>query len=104
MDRILKLKDEYIGKKVTSAVPGAGYKVNIHSNMTQKYMNTLYDLGLSQYFEVVSSISLVDDTIEVIEDTPTAVFEGLFDITPKPEPTPTPKFKKKVVGVNPKDN
>jgi len=104
MDKILKIKDEYVGKKINVSIPSAGYKVSIHEGMTQKYMNTLYDLGFTQYFDVINSVSLVDDTIEVIEDTPIAVFDGLFDITPKPEVTPTPALKKKAVGVNPNNN
>ena len=103
MTKILKLKDEYVDKVVSIKMP-QGYSVNIREGISQKYMNTLYDLGLTQYFDVIESVSLVDDTIEVINDQPTAVFEGLFDITPKPEVTPTPALKKKAVAVNQNNN
>jgi hypothetical protein len=104
MDRILKIKDEYQGTNISTSIPGSGYKVKIKEGISQNYMNNLYNLGLTQYFDVVTSVSLVDDTIDVIEDTPTAIFDGLFDITPKPEVTPTPNVKKKNVDVNHKDN
>lgn len=104
MDRILKIKDEYQGKNISATIPGSGYKVNIKEGISQNYMNNLYNLGLTQYFDVVSSVSLVDDAIEVVEEVKPSVFDSLFDITPTPEVTPTPKVKKKVVDVNHKDN
>lgn len=99
MTRILKVKDEYAGKVISIKMP-QGYNVNIREDISQKYMNTLYDLGLTQYFDVVESVSLVDDTIEVIEE----VKPSSFEITPKPEVTPTPVLKKKDVRVNQNNN
>lgn len=101
MNRILTLKPEYEGKGININVKGQ--KINLDKK-SQNYYNIVYNMGFTQYFDIVSSVSLVDDTIEVINDQPTAVFEGLFDITPTPEVTPTPALKKKGVAANPNNN
>lgn len=97
MNKILTLKPEYEGKGININIKGQ--KITLDKK-SQNYYNTLYNMGYTKYFDVVSSVSLVDDTIEVTEE----VTPSSFEITPKPEVTPTPAVKKKGVAANPNNN
>lgn len=98
MERILKLKNQYIGS--TQFIKFKGITMRIKEGMDEKLMNMLYDNGFSEYFEVVSSVSLIDDSIEII-DTPQTLFENPIKMM---EVTPTPEVKKKSVAVKINNN
>jgi hypothetical protein len=97
MDKILKIKDEYISKSISFNIKGN--IVKIRQGMSEKSMNYLFDNGYSEYFDVVKAVSLIDESIwvenkvEIVEP----IVTGLIDLTV------TPKLKKKLVDVK-KDN
>jgi len=103
MDRILKIKDEYISKVTTININGNAVK--LREGMSEKLMNYLYDNGYNKYFDVIQAVSLTDESIWVdnaVERTePVEWFvKPMFN----KEPTPTPAIKKKDVAVKTKNN
>ena len=94
MDRILKIKDEYISKSISFNIKGN--IVKIRQGMSEKLMNYLYDNGYSEYFEVVQAVSLKDESIWV--ENKVEITEPILNGLHK-EPTPTPVIKKKAVPV-----
>jgi hypothetical protein len=99
MEKILKIKDEYLGKSISLS----GYKVKLTADKSQKFLNGIYGMGFTEYLDEIVSVSLVDDTIEVVEKTEVTGkmihFMGVL-----PEVTPTPAIKKKAVAVKKEDN
>lgn len=93
MNNILTVKDEFKDKKI-NVKTALNSKITICEGMSQKHMNLLYDQGLTKYFDVVQSVSLIDDTIEVTLMDEIPQQKGLIDLTV----TPTPKLKKKLVA------
>ena len=93
MDKILKIKDEYISKSISFNIKGN--IVKIRQGMSEKSMNYLFDNGYSEYFDVVKAVSLTDESIwvenkvEIVEP----IVTGLIDLTV------TPIIKKKDVRV-----
>lgn len=111
MEKLLKIKDEYLGKSISLS----GYKVTLTEDKSQKFLNGIYIMGFSQYLDEIVSVSLVDDTIEVIEGTEVTnkmiYFMGVLpDVTPTPvvsgliDLTVTPKLKKKLADAKVNNN
>lgn len=98
MDKILKIKDEYISKSISFNIKGN--IVKIRQGMSEKLMNYLFDNGYSEYFDVVKAVSLKDESIwvenkvEIVEP----VVIGLIDLTV------TPKLKKKLADAKVNNN